>query len=413
MVVFWAASLLALSTGPTVTADEVGATLQLTATGLTSGLTAQTTFTDGAAPDGSGTMTLSSTPATVTAGSIGNSFTFQFLTDNGKDYGAWSLATIVILAGWTAPQTSSSSSPGYVSTAKVGRGNVTATSVSGTGPWIISITFGGPKSANGFNLTYAGGGTAVTALSSPGTYTFTTQMTDSLINGGTLTTIGASPTLTVPVRPASRLAFTTSPQTLTAGINSGAITVQIQDAGGNPTNATSPRTMNLSTTSGGGIFRNLADTTTIITLTIDTGQNSTNFLYKDKMAATPTITPANSPLTSATQVETVATAAASKLVFTSTASAGGVRRPCPLNAASARRPSPHSHHGLALLVLFSCRTVCRSPEISQSAGKRAPAEANVPFESLLLTSYPLNTNNEHAEDSNITCGSGFGYHDPG
>src|SRR5881409_3871427 len=62
-----------------VFSDELlNTTLRLTATGQTSGLIAETTFTDASsdANNGSGTMTVS--PTSVTAGSTGNSFTFSF-----------------------------------------------------------------------------------------------------------------------------------------------------------------------------------------------------------------------------------------------------------------------------------------------------------------------------------------------
>ena len=127
---------------------------------------------------------------------------------------------------------------------------------------------------------------------------------------GSLTTTDSG-TLTVVGGPASKLVFITAPQSLTAGVSSSVITVQIQDAGGNPTNATAARKITLSSTSGGGIFRNLADTLTITSITNAIGQNATNFLYKDTVTGTPTITAATtSPttLTSATQVETVGAA---------------------------------------------------------------------------------------------------------
>ena len=96
--------------------------------------------------------------------------------------------------------------------------------------------------------------------------------------------------------------------------------MQIQDAGGNPVAQTgSTRTVNLTTGSGGGSFRDSGDTTTITSVTIAVGVNSASFLYKDTVAGTPTITAATtSPttLTSGTQGETVSAAAASKLAFT-------------------------------------------------------------------------------------------------
>ncbi|HTL78588.1 MAG TPA: hypothetical protein VL136_04200, partial [Candidatus Babeliales bacterium] len=158
-----------------------GATLQATAAGETSQLTASTTFTDAS---GDGTMTVS--PTTVPRGSSNNSFSFQFR--NGLNaFTANSIATIVVPAGWTAPVTSAG--PGSVNATAVGTATVGAVSVSGGGPWTITVPFtanGG--STNGFNLTYAGNGSAVTAPNTQGAYTFTTS-----------TRLGASPAPLTPV----------------------------------------------------------------------------------------------------------------------------------------------------------------------------------------------------------------------
>ena len=104
---------------------------------------------------------------------------------------------------------------------------------------------------------------------------------------------------------ASKLVFTTAAQTLTAGVTSGTITVQRQDAYNNPT-TDAAITVNLSSGSSGAYaFRDAADTTTLSSVTIDSGSSSASFKYNDPKAGTPTITAASSGLTSATQVETV------------------------------------------------------------------------------------------------------------
>jgi hypothetical protein len=113
---------------------------------------------------------------------------------------------------------------------------------------------------------------------------------------------------------ATKLVFTTLAQTLTAGVNSGVITVQRQNASNSPQTA-GPLTVNLSTTSATGTFRDAGDTTTITTITIPNGSSTADFKYKDTTAGSPTITAAFSGLTSATQAETVNAAAASKVAF--------------------------------------------------------------------------------------------------
>ncbi len=108
---------------------------------------------------------------------------------------------------------------------------------------------------------------------------------------------------------ASHLAFTTSPQTLTAGVESGIITVTLEDASGNVAKAGSAVTVNLSTTSAKGVF-------TPSSLTIPAGSGSASFRYTDTAAGNPTITATVSSVGSAMQQETVSPAATSQVVFT-------------------------------------------------------------------------------------------------
>jgi hypothetical protein len=104
----------------------------------------------------------------------------------------------------------------------------------------------------------------------------------------------------------TKLVFTTSAQTLTAGVTSGTITVQRQDASNNPATLGN-LTVDLSTTSTGGVFRDTTDSTTITQVTIPDGSSSASFKYKDTVAGSPTIKAADhaAVLTPATQAETV------------------------------------------------------------------------------------------------------------
>ena len=128
---------------------------------------------------------------------------------------------------------------------------------------------------------------------------------------------------------ADKLAFTTTAQTLTAGVTSGAITVQLQNSSGTPKNAVSDLTVNLSTTSGAGVFRDTGDTTTISSVTITAGNNSASFKYKDTIApATPTITASTTGgVSPATQQETLNANAANKLAFTTLPASGNFNYP--------------------------------------------------------------------------------------
>src|SRR5207237_1197446 len=119
--------------------------------------------------------------------------------------------------------------------------------------------------------------------------------------------------------------FTTLAQTLTAGVTSGTVTVQRQDAFNNPTTS-GAQTVYLTTTSGGGVFRNTADLATITSVSIADLASSADFKYKDTAAGSPTITgsdasPADGStgLADASQTETVIPSAALILSFTTLA----------------------------------------------------------------------------------------------
>lgn len=114
---------------------------------------------------------------------------------------------------------------------------------------------------------------------------------------------------------ADQLAFTTAPQTATAGVVSGTITVQLQNSGGTPITYVTNYTINLSASSGTGIFRDTGNTTTITSVTILAGNNSASFLYKDTKAGTSAVTASGNGVVSIQQTETTTAASASILVF--------------------------------------------------------------------------------------------------
>jgi fibronectin-binding autotransporter adhesin len=185
--------------------------------------------------------------------------------------------------------------------------------------WTISQSGG---SAFNYNLTLDGTGFSPVAtpvllqLGSPdNSYATTVSLPNYAATG--LTTFGSF-TLGDYTPSANHLAFTTSAQTLTAGVTSGTLTVQLQNSGNSPLNTSTNLTLSLTSTSGGGIFRDTGDTVTITSVTILAGTSSASFKYKDTSApATPTLTASASGANPATQVEMVNPAAASKLAFTS------------------------------------------------------------------------------------------------
>jgi hypothetical protein len=145
-----------------------------------------------AASYGDGTMTVS--PGNTTTGSNLNSFIFNFTWDNNFKSG--SQATILVPLGWTAPQLSNPTNPGYVSVAKGPASACNAAnldSITATGPWNIVINMDCDNNEK-FTVTYAGNGTKVTAPNAAGTYTFTTKTKQ---NGGSPKNISTHPFITV------------------------------------------------------------------------------------------------------------------------------------------------------------------------------------------------------------------------
>jgi hypothetical protein len=133
------------------------------------------------------------------------------------------------------------------------------------------------------------------------------------LNGGALncmlvsnTTAASSSTL------ATKLVITSSPMSTAAGVASSTITVQRQQANGTPVTSDPAISVALTSTSTGTVTFNPASP-----LTLANGSSSATFTYADTQAGTPTITAANSGLTSAMQQENVTAAAAATVTKTS------------------------------------------------------------------------------------------------
>ena len=175
------------------------------------------------AASGAGTMTVS--PTSVTAGSTGNTLTFQFRTTaTGGAYTAGSYATVVVPSGWTVPQTSSSGSAGYVSVAIAGTATASIASISGS---TITINFTcSTGTGNGFTLTYAAATADTLAAVNP--FTTATRLT-----AGTPTvSITTQPTVTIVAGVANAAHSTLSPATATLnanGTSTQVLTVQARD----------------------------------------------------------------------------------------------------------------------------------------------------------------------------------------
>ena len=166
-------------------------TVTLTVTDSTGAKASIGTTVSPVAAAGTGTLTVS--PTSVSAGSSGHSFSFTY-TSPQTSSAAHVLLDIQVPAGWTAPQHTSSTQPGYVRVHLVGctRGGIV--SVTGSGPWTVQAKASCP-SQTVFRVSYGGGGTKVTAPSSPGSYTFTSSVEVSPAT--TFTPFASQPTVTV------------------------------------------------------------------------------------------------------------------------------------------------------------------------------------------------------------------------
>ncbi|HET9527213.1 MAG TPA: MBG domain-containing protein [Pyrinomonadaceae bacterium] len=257
------------------------------ARGLTSGRTAQTTFTD------SNTFNVTPLSQSVAAGST-NTFVWTFTATNSANVAT---TTFTIPAGWTAPQTGAG--PGQV-TVTAGTCAASLNSVSGQ---VVTINqaSGGCNNNTTFTLTYANA-----TAPSPATttvYTFVNQH-------------GQDPQVTVTANAATKLAFTTGDHNGTYGQCLPAISIQTQNASNVATNVSADTTVNLATgnfgAGGSGAFHSDSGCTTpITTVLIATGNNSASFFYKatGRGDGTHDITVSASGLTSATQTQTINAAA--------------------------------------------------------------------------------------------------------
>ncbi len=146
-------------------------------------------FTTGTT-DGSGTCTVN--PTSLENG-VFSQFTFLFTATIDISGGQ---VSILVPAGWTAPQSSQSNKNGYVSVTAGSGATVSLNGISGSGPWTILVDATNLEVNETFTLKYgdtSGGGSGSTC-STDGNYTFTTKSKGS---GGTLTEIASSPEVMV------------------------------------------------------------------------------------------------------------------------------------------------------------------------------------------------------------------------
>ncbi len=170
-----------------------------------------------------------------------------------------------------------------------------------TGTGTLSGTLSGTIPAGGNSVTISGviyskaeSGVVLTAARTSG---------DNLASGD-------SAPFTANPGAATKLAFITAPFSIAINQCSPAITVQSQDAIGNPANVNPARTINLNSSSGGGFFSDSNCNTSIASTTIANNANtSPNVFYRDGTAGSPTLTAHDTrgtgALTDATQTEVI------------------------------------------------------------------------------------------------------------
>jgi hypothetical protein len=241
---------------------DLAITFALTATGNSSGLQAQTTFTDN--------KNVTVAFAGIGSGSVTSNPVGIICTDTG---GA-SSGTCIFAFGNTAQVTLTA----------------TPTSPYTIGAWTVPA---------GYTIN---SGCAIGNATCQFTLDNTSQTVTVAFNAG----------------PPTKLAFTNAPVTVTVGTCSSALTVQSQDSAGNPSNVTSTETLSPSGPAGATFYTNNTCTTVVTgsNLTIPSGSNSASFFFKDTAPGSVLITVTGAGAftangaNAATQTETVNAASA-------------------------------------------------------------------------------------------------------
>jgi hypothetical protein len=167
-------------------------------------------------------------PTSAVAGSTGNVFTIK-VTATATAAGQLSL---VVPAGWSAPQSVNSTLPGYVSILKqtcASAGPFPA-SIGGSGPWTVLVNFSCASNKN-FSIKYGGAvaSSRVTAPTAAGSYEFTGQA--AIPSGSPFQRLATQPVVTVTPAPV-HLVVSGLPATSAAGV-ANSFTVTARDSSNN------------------------------------------------------------------------------------------------------------------------------------------------------------------------------------
>ncbi len=171
-------------------------------------------------------MTVS--PGSVLAGSVGDSFTFTYTAAAGG-VGNGGLQ-LTVPSGWSAPQASNASGPGYVATSGCG----TLGSIAGSGPWTVPVS--GVTLAGAANCTVSYSGVTAPTVALPENYSF--SMAEESTSAGALTGLNASPKVDVgPVAPDGSGTMTEPVSALSAGSSGNTLIFTYTAATGGTTSA--------------------------------------------------------------------------------------------------------------------------------------------------------------------------------
>ena len=299
------------ATSAGVSKAETGGTVANSAT-LSKGSLTAADFTNGVA-----TVTLTDTESeTVTVATVDQTYTsmngislpITFSPGAIVSYTVTTTSPQAAGIGWTETVTAKDA---YNNTVTTDSATVVTMSPVGSVAFYTDNTYSTVNSARTYGLS---SGRASIYVKDSTTETVNLTATDANSKTGTSGNIVVNPA------PASKIAFTSSAQVLTAGVASSGYAVQVQDQNNNLRSSdalvltlSSSSTQGKFDTSAGGAFDG-----TVTSITTVNGVGT--FYYKDTVSGTATITVSRTGLTSATQAQAVNVAAASKVSISSPAS---------------------------------------------------------------------------------------------
>ncbi len=228
---------------------------------------------------GSGTATISP-PASVPAGAAGK-WTIVYTAAETITDGT---VRVTIPSGWSAPQTSSSTSEAFVS---IGTNEPTGNPLLTVGGQVVTIDVDTLTAGNTLTLIYgddAGGAVArASAATATGVHVFLVASDPA---GASPVSIATSPQLTVVAGAPSSLDPAPGDTTMTAG-DFAAYRIVVRDAFGNRTAVPANRTIGLFSTHG-SYYSPGNHSTPITSIVISTGQSSVRVDYRATLATTGT-----------------------------------------------------------------------------------------------------------------------------